>query len=164
MKTYSREDSLSKHIWSAMSNFIFNDVFLQASQADSLGYDETVLVLFVYARCSSLSSGFNTIVDVKLQQWAEKELPKQCIDIGHRVLLDEFQCLIEREQKSRAHDPIADDLKLHIVQACRSRHQWDSKASDSLVCRHRRTHGSVRLIDVVRIRLESDPKSSTTRS
>lgn len=78
-------------------------------------------------------SGFNTTVDVKLQQWAEKELPRQCVHIGHLVLLDEFQALIERNQKSRSYDPITDDLKMHVVQACRSRHQWDVKALDSLV-------------------------------
>ncbi|CAF4864028.1 unnamed protein product, partial [Rotaria socialis] len=55
-----------------MSNFIFDDVFLTAAQAESI-------------------SDFNTTVDVKLQQWAEKELPRQCIDIGQFVLLDEFQ-------------------------------------------------------------------------
>ncbi|CAF4352403.1 unnamed protein product, partial [Rotaria sp. Silwood2] len=76
--------------------------------------------------------GFNTTVDVKLQQWAEKELPRQCVHIGHLVLLDEFQGLIEREQKKSSYDSITNDLKMHVVQACRSRHQWDSKALDSL--------------------------------
>jgi hypothetical protein len=78
-------------------------------------------------------SGFNTTVDVKLQQWAEKELPRQCVEIGHQVLLNEFESLIEREQKSRSNDPITNDLKMQVVQACRTRHQWDAKALDSLV-------------------------------
>ncbi|CAF1129489.1 unnamed protein product [Rotaria sordida] len=107
------EENLSKHLWSTMSSFIFNEVFITASQTGSVG-------------------GFNTTVDVKLQQWAEKELPRQCVHIGHLVLLDEFQGLIEREQKSRSYDPITNDLKMQVVQACRSRHQWDSKALDSL--------------------------------
>jgi optic atrophy protein 1 len=96
-----------------MSDFIFNDVFSTAAQAGSVG-------------------GFNTTVDVKLQQWTEKELPRQCVHIGHLVLLDEFQGLVERDQKSRSYDPIANDLKMQVVQACRSRHQWDTKALDSL--------------------------------
>ncbi|CAF3995872.1 unnamed protein product, partial [Adineta steineri] len=107
------EDNLTKYLWSQMSNFIFDDVFLTAAQAESVG-------------------GFNTTVDVKLQQWAEKELPRQCVNIGHDVLLDEFQGLIEREQKSRSYDPITNDLKMQVVQACRTRHQWDTKALDSL--------------------------------
>lgn len=78
-------------------------------------------------------SDFNTIVDVKLQQWAEKILPRQCVDIGQSVLLDEFETLIEREQKSQSYDPITNDLKTQVVQECRTRHQWDSKALDSLV-------------------------------
>ncbi|CAF3486281.1 unnamed protein product [Rotaria socialis] len=107
------EENLSKHLWSTMCNFVFNDVFVTASQAGSVG-------------------GFNTTVDVKLQQWAEKELPRQCVHIGHLVLLDEFQGLIERDQKSRSYDSITNDVKMHVVQACRSRHQWDAKALDSL--------------------------------
>ncbi|CAM4775508.1 unnamed protein product [Rotaria magnacalcarata] len=107
------EDNLTKYLWEKMSNFIFDDVFLTAAQAESI-------------------SDFNTTVDVKLQQWAEKELPRQCIDIGQFVLLDEFQNLIEREQKSRSNDPITSDIKLQVVQECRTRHQWDAKALDSL--------------------------------
>ncbi|CAF4921480.1 unnamed protein product, partial [Rotaria magnacalcarata] len=107
------EDNLTKYLWEKMSNFIFDDVFLTAAQAESI-------------------SDFNTTVDVKLQQWAEKELPRQCIDIGQFVLLDEFQNLIEREQKSRSNDPITNDIKLQVVQECRTRHQWDAKALDSL--------------------------------
>lgn len=80
-----------------------------------------------------LFSEFNTIVDVKLQQWAEKELPRQSVNIGHDVLLNEFQVLIEREQKSRTYDSITNDLKTQVVEACRTRHQWDAKALDSLV-------------------------------
>ncbi|CAF1291467.1 unnamed protein product [Adineta ricciae] len=107
------EENLSKHLWSTMSQYIFDDVFSTAAQTGSVG-------------------AFNTTVDVKLQQWAAKELPRQCIQISHLVLLDEFQSLIERDQKSRSYDPITNDLKMHVVQACRSRHQWDAKALDSL--------------------------------
>lgn len=60
-------------------------------------------------------------------------MPRECIDIGHNVLLDEFQNLIEREQKTRSYDPITNDLKVQIVEECRRRHQWDAKALDSLV-------------------------------
>jgi hypothetical protein len=48
-------------------------------------------------------------------------------------LLNEFQGLIERDQKSRSYDPITNDLKMQVVQECRTRHQWDAKALDSLV-------------------------------
>jgi len=32
-----REDNLTKYLWSNMSDFIFNDVFLTAAQAESIG-------------------------------------------------------------------------------------------------------------------------------
>jgi hypothetical protein len=32
-----REENLSKHLWSTMSDFIFNDVFTTAAQAQSVG-------------------------------------------------------------------------------------------------------------------------------
>ncbi|CAF1525781.1 unnamed protein product, partial [Adineta steineri] len=31
------EENLSKHLWSTMSDFIFNDVFSTAAQAGSIG-------------------------------------------------------------------------------------------------------------------------------
>ena len=95
---------------------------------------------------------------MKLQQWAEKELPRQCVNIAHQVLLDEFQTLIEREQKSRSHDPITDDLKLQVLHACRTRHQWDAKALDSLVCLH------FPLSIQIFLSLASDSNSSPSRS
>ena len=73
------------------------------------------------------------MVDVKLQQWMEKELPKQSVALGHRLLIDEFENLIERKRKSSNHDPITSDLKVKVVNACQARHQWDHKALDSLV-------------------------------
>lgn len=73
------------------------------------------------------------MVDVKLQKWAEKELPKLCVEVGQKVLLEEFKNLIEREHRSRSYDPIASDLKFEVVQAAQSRHQWDTKALESLV-------------------------------
>lgn len=78
-------------------------------------------------------SDFNTMIDVKLQEWTDRELPSQCVTLGHRVLLDEFQNLIEQEQNKSSNDPIANNLKNHLVQTCRSQHRWDSKALDSLV-------------------------------
>ncbi|CAF1258064.1 unnamed protein product, partial [Didymodactylos carnosus] len=107
------EQNISKHLWNTMSDYVFNDIFATAAQSATVG-------------------SFNTIVDVKLQQWAEKELPKQCVEIGQLVLLDEFRKLIDREQKSRQYDPIGDELKLSVVHSSRTRHQWDSKALDSL--------------------------------
>lgn len=96
---------------------------------------------------------------MKLQQWAEKELPRQCVDIAHQVLLDEFQTLIEREQKSRSHDPITDELKLQVLHACRTRHQWDVKALDSLVC-HSFSHRQCKSF----FSLASDSNTSSSRS
>jgi hypothetical protein len=32
-----REDNVSKYLWSTMSNFIFDDIFLTAAQAESVG-------------------------------------------------------------------------------------------------------------------------------
>jgi hypothetical protein len=34
---FSREDNLSKYLWSTMSDFIFTDVFSTAAQAGSVG-------------------------------------------------------------------------------------------------------------------------------
>ncbi len=94
---------------------------------------------------------FNTTVDIRLKHWAEKELPKLCVNVslvfkkkhllinnvylqvGTQVLLQEFEKLILKDQSKKAHDTILDSLKIAIKNSANTRHNWDEKALDSLV-------------------------------
>lgn len=37
------------------------------------------------AQTDSLGS-FNTTVDIKLKQWAEKQLPQKCVDVNQKLI------------------------------------------------------------------------------
>lgn len=50
------EDIITKHLWSAVSSHFIEAIYLPAAQADN-------------------PSNFNTSVDIKLKQWADRTLP-----------------------------------------------------------------------------------------
>ena len=53
--------------------------------------------------------------------------------VGTKVLLDEFEKLILKDQSKKTHDRILDGLKLAIKNSASNRHNWDEKALESLV-------------------------------
>ena len=57
------EDAITKHLWSAVAPHFIETIYLPAAQADN-------------------PSNFNTSVDIKLKQWADRTLP----DISVKVL------------------------------------------------------------------------------
>ena len=57
-----REEAFTKKLWKKTSTHVFETIYLPASQADSPGV-------------------FNTTVDIKLKQWADKNLPKKCVEV-----------------------------------------------------------------------------------
>ena len=54
--------------------------------------------------------------------------------VGWDTLHDEFLKFVEKDRKSKDHDELFDKLKLAVIEASKNKHQWDSKAEDSLVC------------------------------
>lgn len=107
------EDAFSKKIWEKNSTYIFENIYLPAAQSQNSGV-------------------FKTTVDIKLSQWASTILPKKCVEVGWDTLHEEFQKIVERDQKRKDHDEIFDQLKLAVIGASKAKHQWESKAEDSL--------------------------------
>nr|KAG5710097.1 hypothetical protein BaRGS_030173 [Batillaria attramentaria] len=76
---------------------------------------------------------FNTTVDIKLKQWADVQLPKKCVEVGWDTLHDEFTKLLLRGKKQKGDDDdIFDQLKAAVIETCKTKHQWEEKAEDSL--------------------------------
>lgn len=57
-----REEAFTRKLWDKTSTEMFENIYLPASQADSVGV-------------------FNTTVDIKLKQWADKNLPRKCVKV-----------------------------------------------------------------------------------
>ena len=63
VKSKDWEDTLTRLLLNESSNHIFNNIYMPAAQTESLG-------------------SFNTTVDIKLRQWAEKQLPQKCVEVS----------------------------------------------------------------------------------
>ncbi|XP_034111121.1 dynamin-like 120 kDa protein, mitochondrial isoform X4 [Drosophila albomicans] len=104
------DDALTLKLWEKLSNYVFENVYLPAAQSDS----------------------FNTMVDIKLRQWAEQALPAKSVEAGWEALQQEFISLMERAKKGHDHDGVFDQLKAAVVDEAIRRHSWEDKAIDML--------------------------------
>lgn len=107
------EQLLYKNLWDKLSNYCFENIYLAAAHSASQG-------------------AFNTMVDIKLRQWAEQTLPAKSVESGFETLQSEFKKLIEQAKKSPDHDAIFDHLKSAVVDEAIKRHTWEDKAMDML--------------------------------
>lgn len=54
--------------------------------------------------------------------------------VGWDTLHEEFsQLLLKGKKKLGEDDEIFDKLKMAVIETCKTRHQWENKAEDSLV-------------------------------
>ncbi|KAL4221277.1 Dynamin-like 120 kDa protein [Mactra antiquata] len=108
------EQLFHKKLWEKTATHVFENVYLPAANADSVGE-------------------FNTIVDIKLSEWANNALPKKSVEVGWDVLHQEFARLAESDKKNTSeHDEVFRRLKLDVVNSCKSSHRWEEKALESL--------------------------------
>lgn len=107
------EQLLYDKLWEKLSNYCFENVYLAAAHSGSQG-------------------AFNTMVDIKLRQWADQALPAKSVESGWETLQTEFKKLLERAKKSPDHDEIFDNLKTAVVDEAIKRHAWEDKAIDML--------------------------------
>uniref|UniRef100_H2YFQ6 Dynamin-like GTPase OPA1, mitochondrial n=1 Tax=Ciona savignyi TaxID=51511 RepID=H2YFQ6_CIOSA len=112
------EAKLQKKLWESVSNHVIENVYLPAAQSKDSGT-------------------FNTTVDIKLKQWAEKPLPNASIQVAKQTLLEEFSQVLhsvnnEGKQQNGSSDPIFKALRVAVRDEAVSRHQWNSDFIDIL--------------------------------
>ncbi|KAH7727140.1 dynamin-like protein [Aphelenchoides avenae] len=107
------EDRLKKALWTDMASHVFDQVLMPASTVDNAG-------------------SFNTLIDIKLKHWADKELANKSILVGWQTLSHVFRNQIEGSTRGHDHDPIFDPLKKAVTEAALNEHKWDTKALDYL--------------------------------
>uniref|UniRef100_U5EJB3 Dynamin-like GTPase OPA1, mitochondrial n=1 Tax=Corethrella appendiculata TaxID=1370023 RepID=U5EJB3_9DIPT len=107
------EELLNTKLWEKLSNYVFENIYLPAAQSGS-------------------QNSFNTMVDIKLRQWAEQALPAKSVESGWDALQKEFQCLMEIARKAPDHDDLFDNLKTAVIEEAIRRHSWEDKAIDML--------------------------------
>lgn len=116
------EDAISKKLWEKVAPYVFENIYLPASQADNLRQ----------ISAHNRTGTFNTTVDIKLKNWAENQLGVKCVEVGWECLKDQFQMLMEKAKKSKDHDDIFDNLKSVCIEEAMHRHLWEDKGAEML--------------------------------
>ncbi|XP_049540268.1 dynamin-like 120 kDa protein, mitochondrial isoform X1 [Anopheles darlingi] len=107
------EELMNNKLWEKLSSYVFENVYLPAAQSGS-------------------QNSFNTMVDIKLRQWAEQALPAKSVEAGWEALQKEFQHLMEVARRTPDHDDLYDNLKSAVIDEAIRRHSWEDKAIDML--------------------------------
>ncbi|KPJ18452.1 Dynamin-like 120 kDa protein, mitochondrial [Papilio machaon] len=106
------ERRLQDALWTAAKDRVFSGIYLPAAAQAHDDVDK-----------------FNTVVDIKLREWAERELPTQSVLAGREALREEFAALMSRAQDS---DPVYEPVKREAVEEALRRHTWEERAQDVL--------------------------------
>uniref|UniRef100_A0A182WFQ7 Dynamin-like GTPase OPA1, mitochondrial n=1 Tax=Anopheles minimus TaxID=112268 RepID=A0A182WFQ7_9DIPT len=107
------EELMNSKLWEKLSSYVFENIYLPAAQSGS-------------------QNSFNTMVDIKLRQWAEQALPAKSVEAGWEALQKEFQHLMEVARRTPDHDDLYDNLKSAVIDEAIRRHSWEDKAIDML--------------------------------
>lgn len=116
------EHTLQSRLWKEVSQHVIEDIYLLAAQSP----DPRL---------------FNTIVDIKLKQWAEKLLPRQSIQVAKETLVEEFAKVLSgsgsedsstEKQYMKENDGIFDRLKLAVREETETHHTWNEDYIDTL--------------------------------
>lgn len=127
------EELLNAKLWEMLSNYVFENVYLPAAQSGSQSELDFLSRGFVGLKfCTFVLASFNTMVDIKLRQWAEQALPAKSVEAGWVALQKEFQHLMEVARKTPDHDDLYDNLKSAVIDESIRRHSWEDKAIDML--------------------------------
>ncbi|CAI4224118.1 unnamed protein product [Auanema sp. JU1783] len=107
------EDVIRKKLWDSVAGHVYDQILMPASFVESAG-------------------SFNTLVDIRLKHWVEKELPHKSVQTGWGALRDVFTRQVTADHSKRDHDSLFDDLKTFVLEEAMSTHVWDGKALDYL--------------------------------
>ena len=88
--------------------------------------------IYFPAATSATRPMFNTIIDIKLREWREKNLEQMCLTVGSNAMKSEIRKLVEPTsgEGEKEHDPIYDGIKKAAVEAALGTHQWERQALD----------------------------------
>uniref|UniRef100_A0A915EGK1 Dynamin-like GTPase OPA1 C-terminal domain-containing protein n=1 Tax=Ditylenchus dipsaci TaxID=166011 RepID=A0A915EGK1_9BILA len=105
------ESLLKKQLRKAISSHVLDHILMPASSVDNAG-------------------SFNTLIDIKLKHWADKELPLKSLAIGWETLAQKFRDQIKGGDDKN--EKIFEPLKNAVAEAAVEKHTWDNKALDYL--------------------------------
>jgi len=107
------EDLFMQRLWDKVSNYVFERIYLPAGQSGNSGQ-------------------FNTMVDIKLREWADLQLPMGSVEAGWDGLHKELQAFMKKSSVSKDSDEVLNNLKEAVLLETLQKHVWEDKAADML--------------------------------
>lgn len=107
------EDLFMQRLWDRVSNYVFECIYLPAGQSGNSGQ-------------------FNTLVDIKLREWADLQLPMGSVEAGWDGLHKELQAFMKKSSVSKDSDEVLNNLKEAVLMETLKKHAWEDKAADML--------------------------------
>ncbi|XP_014242997.1 dynamin-like 120 kDa protein, mitochondrial isoform X3 [Cimex lectularius] len=104
---------LAEKMWDKVAAYVVDNIYLPAAQAQN-------------------PKAFNTVVDIRLKEWAERKLAELSIEAGQDALRHEFVQLMESSMKSKSSDHLFDALKRAALEEALKRHKWEDKGNEML--------------------------------
>uniref|UniRef100_A0A8R1TKQ2 Dynamin-like GTPase OPA1, mitochondrial n=1 Tax=Onchocerca volvulus TaxID=6282 RepID=A0A8R1TKQ2_ONCVO len=109
------EKLLKKKLWDTVATHVFDQILMPACAVDNAGT-------------------FNTLIDIKMKHWVDKDLASKSIQTGWEILSELFRKQMEDDAKHHKDEDneVFDRLKHAVLTAALNEHQWDKKAMDYL--------------------------------
>lgn len=117
-----RENLIFKKLNESFKEYIFENIYFPAAE-------------------KSENENFNIQVDIRLKNWIDNVLPASTVDVGLKVLSEQFLSILNKPQDHASHVKncsendfaLFKNLKTAVAEDALSQHKWDSKAYDVLV-------------------------------
>ncbi|XP_028037038.1 dynamin-like 120 kDa protein, mitochondrial isoform X2 [Bombyx mandarina] len=131
------EHALRDALWDHAAPTVMDRIYLPAAAAAH--HDQEPSLRQIHLKAEPAPPGppgppgidfnkFNTLVDIKLREWAERELPGTSVQAGREALRAEFSRLTEPAEP----EPLFRGLREHAVREALLRHDWEERAQDVL--------------------------------
>jgi optic atrophy protein 1 len=129
------EEVLAKRLWEEFISYIFDTIYLPAAQKRNSGIASIFFFALLYGfsylqislRIFYVTVTFNTIVDIKLKEWTENQLPQKSIEIGWDCLQQGFNNFVKETNVKKNHDDIFDNLIAAVFEDAISKFTWEDK-------------------------------------
>ncbi|OQV11411.1 Dynamin-like 120 kDa protein, mitochondrial [Hypsibius exemplaris] len=108
--------TIEESLWKHFAPYLFENIYFPAASSETRPM-------------------FNTIIDIKLREWREKNLEQMCLTVGSDAMKDEIRKLVEHNAAGdgdKEQDSIYDVIKKAAVDAALEKHQWERQALDRL--------------------------------
>ncbi|XP_014677136.1 PREDICTED: dynamin-like 120 kDa protein, mitochondrial [Priapulus caudatus] len=143
------EEAFYAQLWKQVSTYVFENIYVPASQADSHGPTVTgestgeasARVMegggrreeaFYAQLWKQVSTYVFENIYVPASQADNNLLPRKCVEVGWDTLMLQFKEMVDNDKKNKDHDNIFDSLKMAVIDEAANKHHWDQKAPDSL--------------------------------